>query len=95
MTPDRQVSHVAARTRSPSADRGGRCGRLAITRDVLGRPALVLSRSNRVLILRRILLGTAGSPLTWRRARPVEETAHARRSDGRTFRRSFQALPDR
>lgn len=33
----------------------GCCGRLVITRDVLGRPALVLSRSNRVLTLRRIL----------------------------------------
>ena len=31
--------------------------------DVLGRPPLVLSRSNRVLTLPRILLGTDGSPL--------------------------------
>ena len=38
-------------------------GQRAITRDVLERPALVLSCSNRVLTLRRILLGTTGSPL--------------------------------
>lgn len=48
-------------------------GRLATTRDVPGRLALVLSCSNRVLTLRRILQCTTGSPLTWRRARPVEE----------------------
>ena len=39
----------------------GRRGRLAIAGDVLGRPALVLSRSNRVLTLLCILLGTVGA----------------------------------
>lgn len=43
--------------------RQGRYGRLAIIKDVLGRPAPVLSRGNRVLTLWRILLGVAGSPL--------------------------------
>ena len=63
-----------------------------MAKDVLGRPAPVLSRGNRVLTLRRILLGTVGSPLL-SGERASGGNAHASRSDRRNPRRSLHASP--
>jgi len=67
-------------------------GRLRLREDVPARPREVLSRSNRVLTLRRILRCTAAKSAHLRNSYSVEGIAHASQPHRRSHRGSSQVL---